>query len=447
MKKAVLLAAAFVLTACSGSTVSSDTDTSSAAEPAPATTSTAAYPASADEASSPEADTAPPVTVYMPPQDQSILSDPQFIASGGKEIYDLLDGRFPFFSGTDVTFCPTGEAFWEELLGQLKTAQKTIDMEYFIIEHGEMLDAVTQVLKERSEAGVKVRVLYDGLIVSDSDAELLAQTGAECKPYVAPSHGSVNNRDHRKLTVIDGSTAFMGGANLADEYINKVSPYGHWKDCAVMIKGSAVQSCSALFEQQWGGTEEPPPVPPVVAEGYVMPVGESPFDNCDVSLSLITDLLSRAEKSVYITAPYLTITDSLEKLICSTAERGVEVVMIVPGISDKDYTEVLARTHFKALVRSGVKLYRYDPGFIHAKIYSSDGSRALVGSMNLNSRSFKHDFECGIYMIGSPAIKDIDTDFNETLKSCTLLTEDKIKEPTEAEKLKSKLLENLAPYC
>lgn len=445
MKRAAFIAAALMLSACSESASSSQRDISSAADTSSASSVISADTVPAAEDKTDEAITEP--TVNMPPQDPSILSDEYFIAASGKEIYDLLEGRFPVYSGTDVRFCPSGEAFFEKLKTQLKNAQHTVDMEYFIIDTGEMLDEILSVLEDRISAGVKVRVLYDGLVAETASIDKLSAAGADCRPYTAPSKGSINNRDHRKFTIIDGSIAFTGGANIGDNYINRTSPYGHWQDCAVMLTGSAVQSCSVLFEQQWGGSDLPDAPDPVPdAEGWVMPVGDSPFDDFPVTYALISDMLARAEDHVYITAPYFTIPDDLDLLIRQTAERGVDVVIIVPGITDSESSDILARSRYKDLVRSGVRLYRYDSGFIHAKIYSSDGSRALIGSMNLNSRSFAHDFECGAYLFDVPAISDIDSAFADILDRCTLLTEDMINDPTDFEKFKSRFMENLAPF-
>ena len=389
--------------------------------------------------------------VYVRPDMPMHLSQQQDILDlAGDRFYLLTNNRYPVYGNTEVSYYPTGEKFYEALLEELSKAEETIFLEYFIVRDGEMLDGIIDILAEKIAAGVDVRLLCDGFQQNDAFCEEMRSYGIDCRLYREPDRVSINERDHRKLAVIDGKAAFMGGANLADEYINVDSPYGRWKDAAILMRGDAVRSCTELFFEQWESGAELENcwdyisrTEPAEAEGYVMPYGESPYDGEDAAREIYLEMMEQAEEYLYFTAPYLNIDDEVEDAICSAAERGVDVIIIVPGVPDKLYMELIARTHYERLVASGVKLYRFTPGFIHSKVFVSDDKVATVGSVNLNSRSFYCDFECGAVLTGVPCIADIKADILDTLAECQLITEENIIPLTPAEEARAAMMGNL----
>ena len=270
---------------------------------------------------------------------------------------------------------------------------------------------------------------------------LLAEYGIKCRPF-APLTPFVsthyNFRDHRKILVIDGKVAFTGGINLSDRYINIGSPYGHWKDTAIMLRGRAVDSFTLLFLQMWNmGPDEaeyqkylavPDSEPQSPSPGWVIPYGDSPLDSYRVGEMVYSDILNRAERYVHIMTPYLILDGELETALRFAAHRGVDVELILPGIPDKPVPYALAKTHYAALLEAGVKIYEYTPGFVHAKVFVSDDCKAVVGSINLDYRSLYHHFECAAYMCGTPCIKDIEEDFVSTRSQCREVTLESLKD-------------------
>lgn len=428
----LIAASALMLTGCAANTADSSlTQVQSAAESTAVT----------------ETSTAVPEKPQPIKEKAQMPNEHEFLQLGGEGLFEAACGDFEVYKGTDVRYLSTGEDFYEALLDETAKAESFILMEYFIVEDGEMLDGLLEVLHDRAEHGVEIKFICDGFKQSEEFAEKLRAEGIDCHRYTPPEEGYINNRDHRKLTVIDGKTAFVGGVNIADEYINKKSPYGHWKDMAVMLKGDGVKSCIELFFEQWdedtdisryvGYTRS------VSAEGYVMPYSESPFDGEDIARDVYLEMIEQSEEELYITAPYLIIDDVFEQSLCSAAERGVKVYMIVPGIPDKPYMELLARPHYKKLAQCGVGIYRYDPGFIHGKVFVSDSKRAVVGSINLNNRSFRMDHENAVCLLGTPCISDIKADMLTTIAQCTHLEADDIPDLTPQEQMRAAMLAKL----
>ena len=264
---------------------------------------------------------------------------------------------------------------------------------------------------------------------------------APLSPFVSTYY---NYRDHRKILVIDGHTAFNGGVNLADEYINQKEKFGHWKDTAVMLKGEAVKSFTLMFLQMWGsgGKKEEmeqflsyPSGQAEGAKGYVIPYGDCPLDGEKVGERVYMDILYRARRYVHIMTPYLILDGETETALKYAAERGVEVALVLPGIPDKRIPYALAKTHYTSLLESGVQIYEYTPGFVHAKVFVSDDREAVVGTINLDYRSLYHHFECATYMYGTGCIPRIEEDFQATVEKCRRITSETVK----AEKLTVKL--------
>ena len=311
-------------------------------------------------------------------------------------------------------------------------------MEFFIVDEGYMWGRILNILAQKVKEGVEVRMMYDGTCefakLPRSYSKKLRALGIKCKvfnPLRAALIIQMNNRDHRKITVIDGKVGYTGGYNLADEYFGRTKPYGHWKDTALMLKGPAVRSFTVMFLQLWSADLRTPeyhkflsaPVETFDAPGFVMPYSDSPLDNDRVGEQVYIDLLNRAEKYVHIMTPYLILDGQMESALCYAARRGVDVRIILPGIPDKKSAYCLAKTHFAALHSAGVKLYTYTPGFVHAKSFVCDDSIATVGTTNMDFRSLYLNFECGAYLYGSDAVPAVKQDYLGTLKKCRRITE------------------------
>ena len=342
-------------------------------------------------------------------------------------------GGFSVYRNTEVTYFPGGEAKFEELLRQLEKAEKYIFLEYFIIDEGLMWGRILEVLARKAAEGVDVRVMYDGTCefttLPRDYPKRLERLGIACKvfsplmPFVSTHY---NYRDHRKVLVIDGKVGFTGGVNLADEYINHVEKFGRWKDAAVMLEGEAVRSLTAIFLQMWDIAREPEfeaylkqPIPaPAGAKGFAAPYGDCPLDGERVGELVYIDLLNRARKYIHIMTPYLILDGELETALKFAAERGVDVHLILPGKPDKRIPYALAKTHYAALIRSGVKISEWVPGFVHAKVFVVDDREAVVGTINLDYRSLYHHFEDAVWMVDAPCIPAIEDDFQRTLTQC-----------------------------
>ena len=300
-----------------------------------------------------------------------------------------------------------------------------------------MWGRILSILERKAREGVEVRVLYDGTCIAGRlpyrYPQQLERLGIRCRMY-APLRPLVsthyNNRDHRKIMVIDGQCAFTGGVNLSDEYINRRVLHGHWKDTAVCITGEAVRGFTLMFLQMWA-VDEPQledfsryldASRPVEAPGWVLPYGDSPFDRENIGEMVYMDILNRAARYVHITTPYLIIDHEMVVALMFAAKRGVDVKLIVPGQPDKRSVFAVTRSYYKELIEGGVKIYEYTPGFIHAKTFVSDGDTAVVGSINLDYRSLYLHFECAALLCGGPAVGEVEADFQATLAKCRRLT-------------------------
>ena len=355
---------------------------------------------------------------------------------GAASLAQYLRGRgggFPVYENTQVTYFPSGEAKFAALLPQLESATQYIFLEYFIIDEGLMWGRILEILARKAAQGVDVRVMYDGTCefstLPRNYPRLLEKLNIQCKvfspvqPFVSTHY---NYRDHRKILVIDGRVGFTGGVNLADEYINHIQKHGRWKDAAVMLEGEAVRSLTAQFLQMWGILKEPEyeqfltrPIPvPENAKGVAAPYGDCPLDGERVGEMVYIDLLNRARDYIHIMTPYLILDGELETALKFAAERGVDVHLILPGKPDKRFPYALAKSHYSALLDSGVKISEWSPGFVHAKVFVVDGREAVVGTINLDYRSLYHHFEDAVWMVDAPCIRDIEQDFQHTLEQC-----------------------------
>ncbi len=380
-------------------------------------------------------------TKEVQPVDEDIMKELSDRNCGMADIcrYVNRTGNFPVYKNTEVKYYPSGEEMYEQLMEELDKAEKFIFLEYFIIDEGYMWGRILKKLVDKVNQGVEVRVLYDGmcemqLLPQNYDQRLrsfgiAAKAFSPIKPFVSTYY---NYRDHRKVLVIDGRVAFNGGVNLADEYINKVERFGYWKDAAVMVRGDAVKAYTLMFLQMWYADtgmielgsymDAPGEYTDLCPSGYVMPYSDIPLDDDKVGESVYIDILNRARSYVHIMTPYLILDGELEHAITFAAERGVEVSIMLPGIPDKKMVYALAKSHYMRLLKSGVHIYEYEPGFVHSKCFVSDDERAVVGSINLDYRSLYHHFECATYMYESDAVMDVERDFETSVSRCREVT-------------------------
>lgn len=369
-------------------------------------------------------------------------------------------GNFPIYNNTRTTYFPTGETFFKRLKEELLLAQKYIFLEFFIIAEGQMWGEILSILEKKVKEGVEVRVLFDGMnelsTLSPDYAVRLQQLGIKAKSFlpISPFISTYYNyRDHRKIVVIDGDVSFTGGVNLADEYINEIDRFGHWKDAGLMLEGEAIDSFLILFLQMWSITEKEliidpylsKHIPSLPSDGYVIPYGDSPLDTDKIGENVYIDILNHAKNYVYIMTPYLILDSEMEHALRFAAERGVDIRIIMPGVPDKGIPYALAKTYYKALMTSGVKIYEYQPGFVHSKIFVSDNTKAVVGTINLDYRSLYHHFECATYLYRVSAIAEIVKDFKETQEKSVLVTQEQLKTRPWYQKLVGLLVRTIAP--
>lgn len=394
-------------------------------------------------------------------QDEAVIQAPEIVESGTDALsrYLNLSGCFPLYHNTQVTYFPLGEDKFAAMLEELKKAEKFIFMEYFIVGEGLMWGSILKILAEKAAQGVEVRVMYDGMCeistLTSDYPQRLAKLGIQCKPFtpIRPFVSTqYNYRDHRKILVIDGKVAFNGGVNLADEYINYIERFGHWKDTAVMLKGDAVKSFTLMFLQMWNLTEKDIQWDAYLtdgiqaeSDGYVIPYADCPLDGYKVGRSVYLDILNRAKRYVHIMTPYLILDDELETALKFAAERGVDVRLILPGIPDKKMAFALAKTHYRYLIEAGIKIYEYTPGFVHAKVFVCDDEKAVIGTINLDYRSLYHHFECATYLYRCACISQIEEDFQSTMALCSTVTPETIKNEKMSYKFRGSLMKILAP--
>lgn len=347
---------------------------------------------------------------------------------------------FPIYANSSTHYLSPGERKFEVLKAELEKAEKYIFLEYFIIQEGVMWDEIFEILKRKVQEGVLVRLIYDDmgcfLVLPKNFAKKLEKHGIECavfnpfKPFLTVKQ---NNRDHRKIAVIDGKVAFTGGINLADEYINAVVKFGHWKDSAIMIKGDATWSFTVMFLQMWelckNIEEDYEYYYPwkkhkcnIQNDGYIQPYTDSPMDSENVGEHVYLQIINNAKDYVYIYTPYLIVDDSMVSALTLAAKSGIDVRIITPHKWDKWVIHMTTRSYYRELIKAGVKIYEYSKGFLHAKAFVSDDMTATVGTTNLDFRSLYLHFECGAWLYNTTAVMELKQDFLQTQDECQQIT-------------------------
>ncbi len=369
----------------------------------------------------------------------------------------------PPYRNTQVEYLPLGEVKFSRMLEELEKAEHFIFLEYFIIQEGKMWDPILEILARKAKAGLDVRVMYDDigcmLTLPAHYKRTLEEKGIRCcvfNPFVPVLTSRLNNRDHRKICVIDGHTGFTGGINLADEYINAYPKHGHWKDTAVLLRGDAVASLTLMFLTLWdfstGTKENYAPFMPrvhcpqaVESDGFVQPYTDSPLDGEAVGETVYMNLINKAKRYVYITTPYLIISNEMITALCTAAKSGVDVRIITPHIADKWYVHVLTRAYYEVLIEAGVRIFEYTPGFIHAKTFTVDGEYGVVGTINLDFRSLYLHFECAVWMYRCRCIGEMAEDFRKTQEISQEVTLAECQQVTPVTRLVRSVLRLFAP--
>ncbi len=373
--------------------------------------------------------------------------------------YIAKTSGFPIWNHTQTSYHPTGESFFKALTAALGQAQKFIFLEYFIVEPGRMWDTIHKILREKAAAGVEIRLLYDDLgCIQTLPAHYARQLESEgirtgvFNPFRPHLNMAMNYRDHRKICVIDGNVGFCGGINLADEYINEIVKHGHWKDTAVQLYGEGVWNLTLMFLTLWHFTTRqelpfdryrPTASPP--SDGWVQPFGDSPLDRYNVAENAYMQMIHRASQYLYLTTPYLILDHEMISALTVAAQSGIDVRIITPNIPDKRLVHAVTRAHYATLVRAGVRIFEYTPGFIHAKMFLCDDHQAIVGTANMDYRSFYLHFECGVAIYQSSVIPQIKEDFLATQALCQEVTREELAAVSPLKRMIQALLRIFSP--
>ncbi|MBR5472948.1 MAG: cardiolipin synthase [Clostridia bacterium] len=374
--------------------------------------------------------------------------------------YLTRESGFPLYKNSSCEFLYPGEEFLPRFLQELRLAQKYIYIEFFIIAEGKMWSAVSEILEQKAREGVEVKVLFDDFGSMKRQHKnfinKLNRRGIEVAVFnkMRPSMDIfMNNRNHRKIVVIDGEVAVTGGLNLADEYINEFERFGYWMDCAVIIKGAAVKSFLAMFCSTWEFTtgkaiDMNSHISEKLAleKGFVQPYADGPLDNKNPAEGIYMQILNSAQRYVYIVTPYLIIDSSMKECLRLAAQSGIDVKIITPHIPDKWYVHPVTQYNYYDLLEAGVRIYEYTPGFIHSKFFVSDDAVATVGTVNMDYRSFITHFECGVWMCNNETVYEIKEHFNTLLLQCEEMTLKKMKQSSLFVRLKRAILHLFAPF-
>ena len=355
-------------------------------------------------------------------------------ASRGLSRYVSEYGPYPAWKNSTAKYYPCGEAMYPDLLADLEKAERFIFLEFFIVRTGRMWGRVEDILVRKAAQGVDVRLIYDdfgSLLGLPSDFVVkMERAHIRCIPFnpVVPLLSLVmNHRDHRKIVVIDGTVAYTGGVNLADEYINAEQRFGYWKDAALRVEGDAAWNFTVMFLNFWNAFRSsetdydafrPMPLVPPVSDGIVQPYADSPLDEEPMAETVYLNILAQAQRYVYIYTPYLAVGEEMLDALKNAAKRGVDIRLVLPGIPDKKLVFRLSRSYYLPLLRAGVRIYEYTPGFLHAKCWVSDDVTAVVGSINMDYRSLFLHFECGVLLQKNSQVAVLRDDVRATLPQC-----------------------------
>ncbi len=374
--------------------------------------------------------------------------------------YLSRESGYPVYGKTYSEYLAPGEKIFEKMLEELSLAENYIFLEFFILAEGYMWEQIYIILKEKVKSGVEVRVIFDdfGSIKRQHKGFLtrLRKSGINVSVFnpIKPSMNIfMNNRNHRKIAVIDGKVAFTGGFNIGDEYINREERFGHWHDSGIMLKGAAVKSFLAMFLCMWEfTTKEQTDIKKYLVEynvnddGFVLPYCDDPLNGKNPAEGIYMQILNTAQRYVYIASPYLIIDNTMTTLLRMAAKSGIEVKIVTPHIPDKWYVHPVTQYNYRYLLEAGVKIYEYIPGFIHSKLFVSDDKIATVGTVNMDYRSFIFHFECGVWICDSSTVTDIKDTFNSIVDKSKEITLEEWKKRPVLTRIKQAVLHIFAPF-
>lgn len=374
--------------------------------------------------------------------------------------YLTRESGYPLYKNTSVTYLSPGEKFFPRFLEELKKAEKYIFLEFFIIAEGKMWDEIYKVLEQKAQQGVCVKILFDdfGSIKRQRKDFItrLKKSGIDVAVFnkIKPSVDVfMNNRNHRKIVVIDGNVAFTGGINIADEYINEFERFGYWLDSAVMLEGDAVKSFLVMFCNMWEfTTKEQLNIASLISEhkvdcnGFALPYCDDPLNERNPAEGIYMQILNTAQKYVYITSPYLIIDSAMISALCLAAKSGIDVRIVTPHIPDKWYVHPVTQYNYYELLCAGVRIYEYTPGFIHSKLFVSDDAVATAGTINMDYRSFIFHFECGVWVCKTEAVKEIKEHMEEIFSKSKEITLQDWKKTPFFKRAKQAILHLFAPF-
>lgn len=417
-------------------------------------------------------------TYQTPEINQILQAEDKMIYRQSKYINDW--SGYPIYGNTGIKYYKCGEEMFPDMLFALESAKHYIFLEYYIIEEGMMFDQIIEILERKVREGVEVRLIYDDMgsisKIPNRYYEVIRQKGIACvafNPLLPVLSIFMNNRDHRKILVVDGKVGFTGGINLADEYINRKERFGYWKDTGICLEGEAVFSLTLIFLSMWNyisgireevsqfqtscynfseqnGANEREELEDFAEkknrlDGFVQPYADSPLDSENVGESIYLNIINQAVDYVYIFTPYLIIGNEMLLAFCNAAKRGVDVRIVLPGIPDKKMVFMVTQSYYKVLIKNGVKVYQYRPGFLHAKNVLCDDKIATIGSVNFDYRSLYLNFECGVYLYKCEALRKIKQDFKEVFASSDEITISFCEQKAFTERIVQGLLRLLAP--
>ena len=399
-------------------------------------------------------------------QDNDIIDD---IASKDKGVanqcrYISNTARYPVYSNTDVKYYPTTDVSFEAQLVELEKAEHFIFMEYHAIEDAESFARLKHILENKAQSGVEVRIFYDDLgsifFLNKEFIKQMRQKGIQCRvfnPLKVIVNMFMNNRDHRKITVIDGKVGFTGGYNLADEYFNITHPYGYWKDTGIKLQGDAVKSLTASFLTMWNAIEHTDndynkyldetdgTYKAVMKDCYVQPYSDNPLGQDRIGEDVYLNILKNAKDYVYITTPYLIITDEMERELRLAVKRGVDVRIVTPGIPDKKLVYRITRSYYEPLCSAGVRIYEYTPGFCHAKQWVCDDEVSVVGTINMDYRSLYLHFENAVFIYNKATALSVKQDMLNNFEAGHEVTADYAKDVIKPLRLGVCMLRMISP--
>lgn len=396
-------------------------------------------------------------------QDDEIIKkigDKSIYAKNQSE-YILNYAKCPVYNNTETTYFKIGEEKFEALLRELKKAEKFIFLEYFIIQEGKMFNSILEILEEKAKQGVDVRLIYDdvGCIVTlpHNYKNTLEAKGIKCRVFnpIKPFFTRrLNNRDHRKIVVIDGDVGFTGGINLADEYINEYEKHGYWKDAGIMLKGDAVWNLTVMFLSMWDYIDnkeedyikfKPSKNKYYNSKGYVQPFDDSPLINEPIGETVYLNLINKAKDYIYINTPYLIIDNEMATALKIAAKSGVDIKIVTPYIPDKKFVHAVTKSYYESFIKDGIEIYEFTPGFMHAKTFVVDAEYGVVGSINLDFRSLYLHYECGVWLYKTESIKSMKDDYLEILKRCHKVTMEECKNTSSIRKVLRLIIRMFAP--